>query len=169
MTSSSKYATTFIGLGSNLDRPKKQIATALEAMVTLPQCYNLQCAPWYQSQAIGPGEQPDYINTVVKLETTLSARELLRTLQVIEDRQGRQRSIRWGARTLDLDILLYNNEQCDSEILRLPHPQMHLRSFVLLPLYKLAPALKLPNGQTLAELVKRCDCSNLRMVESVTY
>lgn len=137
----------YIGLGSNLDKPQKQVETAINAIANLGDI----CAqsPWYQSQAIGPGDQGDYINGVIELQTTLSAHELLHALQAIENQQGRVRTVRWGERTLDLDILLFNKEQIDSEELIIPHPRMTERAFVLYPLLDIAPTLKLPNGQTL--------------------
>ncbi len=157
-------ATVFIGLGSNLNCPEEQIQNALNALSQLPDCSNLQCAPWYTSKAIGPKGQPDYINTVVSLQTTLPALDLLHALQKIENQQGRQRTIRWGARTLDLDLLLYNNTQLNTDELTLPHPEIQNRSFVLLPLYDLTPELILSDGSALSDLVELCDKSELTMI-----
>jgi 2-amino-4-hydroxy-6-hydroxymethyldihydropteridine diphosphokinase len=155
----------YIGLGSNLEDPATQISSALESLTQSPQISDVICAPWYQSQAIGPGEQPDYINTVVKLSTSLSPHGLLKVLQDIENQQGRQRSIRWGARTIDLDLLLYNNEELNSQDLVVPHPELKNRAFVLLPLYDLKASLVLPSGERLAELVKVCDKIGLNKIK----
>ncbi len=162
----SKYSQTFIGLGSNLEDPACQINNALKALSELPNSKELICAPWYSSKAVGPGEQPDYINSVASLKTTLPQLELLHYLQAIENQQGRKRDIRWGARTLDLDLLLYDNIQHNSDELTLPHPEIQHRSFVLLPLYDLAPELILPNGDKLEELAKQCDTSGLKLMTS---
>ena len=162
----SECSLAYIGLGSNLNNPSQQIYDGLHALKTLPLCEDLQCANWYSSKAIGPGEQPNYINTVASLATTLSPIELLHQLQRIEDQQGRQRDIRWGARTLDLDLLLYDNIELQHKELTLPHPQMQERSFVLVPLHDIAPSLILPNGKSLAGLIKHCDISELQLVET---
>ena len=155
---------TFIGLGSNLNQPETQIQKALEALNVIPLCSNLKCAPWYSSVALGPTGQPDYINTVASLETSLSALDLLHELQSIENQQGRQRDIRWGARTLDLDLLLYDNTCLNTDELQLPHPEIQNRSFVLLPLYDLAPNTVLPSGERLETLVNNCDTSGLQLI-----
>lgn len=155
----------FIGLGSNLNQPERQIQEALDALNILPSCSNLRCAPWYLSKAIGPTGQPDYINTVASLETSLPALDLLHQLQSIENQQGRQRDIRWGARTLDLDLLLYDNACLNTDELQLPHPEIQNRSFVLAPLYDLAPSTVLPTGESLESLAHHCDRSDLQLIK----
>ncbi len=155
------FTTVFIGLGSNLDRPAEQIKAALSALSQLPCSQSLQCAPWYSSLAIGPGDQPDYVNTVASLETTLTPEALLDELQFIEKHHGRQRNIRWGARTLVLDILLYGNAVVSTERLKIPHPAMTQRGFVLQPLADLAPQLRLPDNIALSGLLSRFDTSDL--------
>lgn len=156
-----KFTTVYIGLGSNLDRPAEQIKAALSALSQLEGSQSLRCAPWYSSVAIGPGDQPNYVNTVASIETTLAPEALLDELQLIEKHQGRQRNVRWGARTLDLDILLYGNDTVTTERLTIPHPEMPQRSFVLQPLADLAPQLRLPRNVALSELLSRCDTSDL--------
>ncbi len=146
-------AHAFIGLGSNLLEPLRQVAQALDEIASLDGTALLRASGWYRSTALGPGPQPDYINGVALIATTQSPLQLLHSLQAIENRHGRERSIRWGARTLDLDILLYGDLQLNSAELTIPHPQMTLRNFVLLPLAEIAPALVLPNGQLLKELL----------------
>ena len=160
------YHTTYIGLGSNLESPADQIKSALFALEALPQCQHTQCSPWYSSLAVGPGEQPDYINAVVHLETQLTPIDLLRQLQAIENEHGRQRSIRWGARTLDLDLLLYDNVNIDTEELQLPHPEMANRNFVIYPLYDLAPELVLPNGQNISDIASKLPMTGLHKMAS---
>jgi 2-amino-4-hydroxy-6-hydroxymethyldihydropteridine diphosphokinase len=163
----SNFTTIFIGLGSNLSQPNEQIKGALNALSQLPASKSLRCAPWYSSKAIGPGDQPDYINTVASLETTLTPAALLVQLQLIENQHGRQRDIRWGARTLDLDIILYGNEIISTDTLEVPHPEMTQRGFVLQPLFDLAPELSLPMGIKVSECLSQCDTSDLHLLNNI--
>ena len=144
----------YVGLGSNLDNPIQQIKQALLALNQLPQTTLLTHSSLYHSAPLGP-PQPDYINAVVALRTQLSPLALLNQLQLIETQQGRIRLAqqRWGPRTLDLDILLYDNKQSSDPVLTLPHPGLYQRTFVLYPLYECAPQLRLPNGQQLQDLI----------------
>jgi 2-amino-4-hydroxy-6-hydroxymethyldihydropteridine diphosphokinase len=161
----SSYHTSYIGLGSNLENPQAQINSAIKTLAGLPQCRDLACSHYYISKAIGPGKQPDYINAVAKLDTQLSPLALLKQLQNIEDSHGRQRNIRWGARTLDLDLLLYENIGMDTEELQLPHPEMANRNFVLYPLQDIAPKLLFPDGQSLASMTAKLPMSDLSRIE----
>jgi 2-amino-4-hydroxy-6-hydroxymethyldihydropteridine diphosphokinase len=161
-----KFIKVFIGLGSNLDRPAEQIKEALNALSQLPCSQSLQSAPWYSSKAIGPGVQSDYINTVASLETTLTPEALLDQLQLIEHHHGRQREVRWGARTLDLDILIYGNEIISNNRLEIPHPEMPQRGFVLQPLFDLAPDLTFPDSIKLSKLLSRCATSDLCLLKN---
>lgn len=144
----------YIGLGSNLDNPASQIERAIQAISQLPESRLLQLSDFYQSRAIGPGSQPDYLNAAIALETTLPPDELLLGLQAIENAQGRVRTdVRWTARTLDLDILLYGDETLHTDTLTVPHPYATQRNFVLLPLYDLDPELVFPDGTALRSLM----------------
>lgn len=146
-------AKVYLGLGSNLNSPARQIKTALKAIAKLPGTQLVRCAPWYQSIAIGPGNQPRYINTVVAIDTVLKPRPLLQALQQIEQQQGRKRIVRWGPRTLDIDILLYARLALNTQQLKIPHPRLRERNFVLYPLADIAPDLNLPDGSPLARLL----------------
>ena len=145
----------FVGLGSNLDEPLWQITTALDEMRPLSRV-PLQTSPLYGSKAVGPGEQPDYVNAVTRLETRLSARELLAALLRIERSHKRQRTQRWAARTLDLDLLVYGDALIQDPLLQVPHPRLAKRPFVLYPLFDLAPSLQIPGLGPLRELVGAC-------------
>jgi len=134
----------FIGLGSNLGQPVRQVREALTELGDLPQTRVIAHSALYGSKALGPPGQDDYVNAVAALQTTLGSQALLEALQAVEHRHGRIRGERWGPRTLDLDILLYGRERIDSPRLKIPHPQMHRRPFVLIPLHDLAPDLDLP-------------------------
>jgi len=149
-------AKVYLGLGSNLNSPARQIKTALKAIAKLPGTQLVSCAPWYQSIAIGPGSQPRYINTVAAIDTVLKPRVLLQALQQIEQQQGRKRIVRWGPRTLDIDILLYARQVLNTQRLKIPHPRLGERNFVLYPLADIAPDLSLPDGTPLARLLANC-------------
>lgn len=103
-----------------------------------------------------PGDQPDYLNAVVALDTRLLPLDLLRAMQAIELDQQRTRERRWGPRTLDLDLLWYDNAVIDLPELTVPHPRLHERRFVLLPWHDIAPGLRLPDGSTLDGLLSHC-------------
>ena len=136
---------SYIGLGSNLDGPELQLATALAALRAIPDTTLVKHSSLYRSAPLGPGDQPDFINAVALLSSHLAVTELLVQLQLIEDRQGRVRhGQRWGPRTLDLDILLYGNDVIDEPGLTVPHPEIRHRNFVLMPLLELAPDIEIP-------------------------
>ncbi len=145
----------YIALGSNLNMPIQQLKLAIQAMADLPDTEIKKVSSLYQSQPLGPQDQPDYVNAVACLETGLSPLVLLDALQNIENGQGRIRLRRWGERTLDLDILLYDNQIIHNERLTVPHYDMQNREFVIVPLYEISPELILPDGVSLQQLVKR--------------
>ena len=134
----------WIGLGSNLDNPVRQVNTALAALDDLPKSRLRACSGLYRSAPMGPQDQPDYINAVAALDTALSAPALLEALQGIEQAHARVRGRHWGPRTLDLDILLYGDAVIDSPTLSVPHPGLATRNFVLAPLAEIAPRLTVP-------------------------
>ena len=154
-----------IGLGSNLNDPVNQVQAALELLAQIPDCRLLNQSPLYKSKAMvleGAAEQPDYINAVALLETSLSAHELLSQLHSIEQRQGRVREERWGARTLDLDIITYGNEVIDEPDLQVPHTGITERNFVLYPLQAMmGEDFIIPGKGKVAELVKQCTAEGL--------
>ena len=121
----------YIGLGSNLQNPLQQIKTAINDLQSLAGVTIITVSSLYQSPPMGPADQPDYINAVISLETSLSPHQLLDALQSVEQLHGRERKRHWGERTLDLDILLYGDQILDDERLTIPHPGMHERAFVL--------------------------------------
>ncbi len=154
-------AIAYIAIGSNLDNPRQQVEKAVSALARLPQTRLAAVSPWYRSAAIGPGQQPDYLNGVARLDTGLDPRQLLAALQAIENDQGRQRGERWAARTLDLDILLYSDQVIAETGLTIPHPRLAERNFVLYPLVDLAPDLVLPDGTPLGALLAKCDAGGI--------
>lgn len=160
----SGHEIVYIGLGSNLDDPPGQIERALRALRALPQTAIIDDSGLFLSRPMLPpgklqgpsGEQPDYCNAVARLRTALGPFELLDQLQRIENEQGRVRGERWGARCIDLDILLYGQQCIEDERLRVPHPGLHLREFVLYPLQRLEPSLWIPGRGKLSELLLQC-------------
>jgi len=155
-------STVYVGLGSNLNNPIDQIKKALQALDTLPATHLKTHSTLYRSAPLGPKNQPDYINAVAILSTHLPPPTLLEKMQLIENKQGRVRyGERWGPRTLDLDMLLYDNQQTQQPYLTLPHPGLYERAFVLYPLYECAPDLILPDGQRIYDLMQRCSAQRL--------
>lgn len=153
----------YIGLGSNLDTPRAQVTQALAELARLSLSRLVSASSLYATPPLGPKDQPDFINAVAALETSLSPLALLDQLQALEQHHRRQRRRHWGPRTLDLDLLLYDQQALDSPRLRVPHSHMHERAFVLVPLHELAPRLMLhqrPLGDWLDEL----DTSAIRRI-----
>jgi len=142
-----------IGLGSNLDHPAQRLISALRALQRLPDLTLCHHSRLYASAPVGPQDQPDYVNAVATVDTTLAPHALLHTLQALELAAGRQRLRHWGERTLDLDILLIGDSCIDSDDLQVPHPQMTRRAFVLQPLLEICPHALLPDGTALSSFL----------------
>jgi 2-amino-4-hydroxy-6-hydroxymethyldihydropteridine diphosphokinase len=155
----------YIALGSNLDDPLCQVELAIQNITSLAHCQLIKQSSWYRSRAVGPGEQADYINGVVKIRTSQQPEQLLDALLTIETRQGRVRNTRWGPRTLDLDILLYGQEITNDENLQIPHPRMLERNFVLYPLFDVEPGLIIPGNGPLAHWINKSDQNGLEKIQ----
>ncbi|MCH8845267.1 MAG: 2-amino-4-hydroxy-6-hydroxymethyldihydropteridine diphosphokinase [Proteobacteria bacterium] len=151
----------YIGLGSNLDDPQAQLKKATVALGTIPSSSVVKTSSFYKSKPVGPQDQPDYINAVVELATGLSAPVLLDYLQGIENEHGRQREQRWGARTLDLDILLFGEEVIHDDRLVVPHVEMHKRGFVLFPLEEIAPDCVIPDIGSVHALLQQVNTDDM--------
>jgi 2-amino-4-hydroxy-6-hydroxymethyldihydropteridine diphosphokinase len=159
-------STAFIALGSNLDNPAGQLQLAVTEIRALEESSVISVSPVYSSTAVGPGEQPDYLNAVLSLHTRLTPESLLDHLQALENRHGRVRTERWGGRPLDLDILLYDDLKISTERLEVPHPAMNERHFVLYPLADIAgPKMVLPSGAVLGTLLAQCPRNDLVLTE----
>ncbi len=146
----------FIGLGSNMADPAAQLVSAMNAIDRLPQTRVLARSGLYRSAPIGFLEQADFINAVVRIETSLSPHELLQALLALEQLQGRTREFQNAPRTLDLDVLLYDDLQHHEHGLTVPHPQMHKRAFVLQPLLEIAPDCVIPGVGTVRQAMQHC-------------
>jgi 2-amino-4-hydroxy-6-hydroxymethyldihydropteridine diphosphokinase len=151
----------YIGLGSNLNNPKQQIKDALIALNSTQDVKVVALSGLYQSKPIDDSEQPDYINAVCQVDTHLTALELLYVCQEIETNHHRIREKKWGARTIDLDIILYGVQVVASKQLIIPHPEMMNRAFVLVPLSELESDLKVPVLGPLQALIDLIDTSEL--------
>lgn len=154
----------YIGLGSNLSDPQAQITSALDKLKQLEYCVVTKVSSLYFSRPMGPQDQPDYMNAVVAIETSLSPLALLDTLQHIENKAGRERKDnRWGARVLDLDILLFDQQTINNARLTVPHYGLKLREFVLLPLAEITDQLVLPDGDSIEALANQIEKNGLKI------
>lgn len=156
----------YVGLGSNLSNPEEQIKQARLSIGKQADISEIDFSSLYTSSPMGPQDQPDYVNAVMRVNTGLSAIELLRVLQDIENNQGRVRKgERWGARTLDLDLLLYADQQIDMPDLIVPHSGLSERAFVLYPLQEIAPEdLFVPGKGAIKQLVLQCPLDGLEKI-----
>ncbi|WEJ63317.1 2-amino-4-hydroxy-6-hydroxymethyldihydropteridine diphosphokinase [Thiomicrorhabdus lithotrophica] len=153
--------TAYIGLGSNLSNPIEQLKIALQSIDTLPSTRLVQSSSFYGSKPLGPQDQPDFVNAVCKIKTKLSAEELLHHLQKIELEQGRIKKRHWGERLIDLDILLFGDDIISTDELTVPHKQIALRDFVLIPLAEIAPGLIIPKLGKIESLIAALEDSYL--------
>lgn len=152
----------YLGLGSNLGDSFNYLQNALDELQQHRAIDLIAYSSIYQSKPQGPQDQADYLNAVVQIETSLSAQQLLHVTQSIETHNLRQRTgQRWGARTLDIDILLYDSQSIKTEELIIPHPWLCQRSFVLCPLYDIVNEMDFPNGETLQSCLAACTTDDL--------
>lgn len=154
----------YVALGANLNDPKTQLDNASQALALLALGESYQISSYYHSTPMGDVVQPDYINAVATFDTDLSALDLLDALQKIENEQGRVRLEHWGPRTLDLDLLLYGDENISTPRLTVPHYGMKQRSFVLVPLQEIAPELILPCKTAITQLITDKMCAELQQL-----
>lgn len=158
----------YLGIGSNLADPARQVRAACTALGQLDQTTLLRCSSLYASAPLGPADQPDFINAVAAIETRLDPETLLTRLQDLERAAGRIRTadgLRWGPRVLDLDLLLYGQLCLHTPTLTLPHPGIGRREFVLRPLLEIAPDLTIPGQPPLPELLRQCPPPPARVLD----
>ena len=152
----------YVALGSNLDDPRAQVERALAALDQLPQTRCVLRSSLYRSRPFGPVEQPDFVNAVAGLLTSLEPAALLASLQALETRLGRERpAVRWGPRRIDLDLLVHGSVRVAQPGLELPHPGIAERAFVLAPLAEIAPDLDVPGVGRVGALLAQLDSSGL--------
>lgn len=147
----------FIALGSNLQNPQAQVKRALQTIANTANIKLIKASSLYKTAPVGYDNQPDFINAVAEIETTLSPLELLHILLAIETAHGRERPFPNAPRVLDLDVLLYENTVINTPELTLPHPRMHLRGFVMLPLAEIAPKISIGQHGHADDLAAKCD------------
>lgn len=157
----------YVGLGSNMDDPAGKVRGAMRALGTLPATRVERCSSLYRSAPIGHQTQPDFVNAVCRLTTQLGPNDLMRCLLDTERAYGRVRSgPAGGPRTLDLDLLLYGDWTSSAPELAVPHPRMHERAFVLLPLLEIAPGLVIPGQGRATDLLARCGNQRIERLAS---
>lgn len=169
MGRSDPEALVYLSLGSNQGHSRRLLEEAVRALGDLPHTRVVARSGLYRTAPVGYADQPDFLNQVIAVRTTLAPHGLLDATQGIECAAGRKRGLRWGPRTLDIDLLWYDGMRVDDERLQLPHPRLEDRRFVLEPLAELAPGLSLAGGGTVAEAlvktagqtVERCDATEV--------
>jgi len=157
----------FIGLGSNLDNPREQVIAAFRELAETDGIRLLARSSLYLSEPLGPQDQPDFINAAAAIETSLDPLSLLEVLLTIEQKHARKRERHWGPRTLDLDLLLYDDERIQHPDLTVPHPAIAERSFVLLPLREIAPQLVIPGLGSVSSLLQQLGNPALEIAKDV--
>ncbi|HEV8644787.1 MAG TPA: 2-amino-4-hydroxy-6-hydroxymethyldihydropteridine diphosphokinase [Burkholderiales bacterium] len=166
MSGKEPAAIAFIGLGSNLADPLVQVRQALMELESIPGTRVTARSSLYRTSPAGYLEQPDFINAVASVHTTLKPQALLAALLAIENRHGRTRAMRNAPRTLDLDLLLYGEEVLEEEGLTLPHPRLHERAFVLAPFAEIAPKAMVPGRGRVRDLLARVDCKGVSRIDA---
>ncbi|WP_028306526.1 2-amino-4-hydroxy-6-hydroxymethyldihydropteridine diphosphokinase [Desulfitibacter alkalitolerans] len=139
----------FLGLGSNVGNRKEYLEKAINALENIPEITVTGISSVYETEPFGGVEQNKFLNMVIKIETTIMPAKLLEVIMAIEKDLDRVRTIRWGPRTIDIDILLYGDEVINTRDLTIPHIGLTERDFVLVPLLEIAPDIKLPSGEPL--------------------
>jgi len=160
----------YVGLGSNLEHPRRQLGKALARLDALDGVRVLRVSPFYETAPVGGAPQPDYVNAVALVATSLAPRALLARMHAIERRQRRRRdasTARNAPRTLDLDLLLYGALRIRNPRLTVPHPRMHERAFVLKPLTDVAPAVRIPGRGTARRFLPRVRGQRIRRTRGV--
>lgn len=155
-------AEAFLGLGSNLGKKRANLEKALEILGNHPQVNILKVSSFYETEPVGYLDQDWFLNIVVKIDTALTPWELLAVCQSIEEKLFRKREIRWGPRTIDVDILLYENFSSQSEALTVPHPRMKERAFVLVPLQEIEPDLEL-DGISITRILEELNDGKIKV------
>jgi 2-amino-4-hydroxy-6-hydroxymethyldihydropteridine diphosphokinase len=153
----------YVGLGSNQEDPVAQILEAVDELEMIPDSILASRSSLYRGKPMGPADQPDYVNAVVAMDTLLSAENFLQELTRIEDLQGRERDgEKWGPRIIDLDLLMYGKQKINTPDLTVPHPGMHERDFVIIPLSELAGDINVPGQGRLTSLINNCENHSLK-------
>lgn len=160
--------TAFVALGSNLSGPQRQLRAAFDALARLPDTQVIAHSSLYRSAPVGYADQPDFVNAVAAIRTALSPRALLDALLTLERAHGRVREFANAPRTLDLDIVLYGEQVIHEPGLSVPHPRMHERAFVLVPLAEIAPDAVVPGRGCVRDLLAGVDAARVTRLRGIT-
>lgn len=160
--------TAYLGLGANIGSKEATMRSTLR-MLRESGCVVTAVSSLYVTAPVGPVDQPEFLNAVVQIDTTFSPRALLGLCQAIELRHGRERTIRWGPRVIDIDILLYDEQSICEEDLIVPHPGILERAFVLVPLAEIAPDAQVADGLTAREAAERVDASGVQRIQDESW
>jgi 2-amino-4-hydroxy-6-hydroxymethyldihydropteridine diphosphokinase len=158
--------TAYVALGANLEDPVAQVKAGIAALATLPRTQLKAQSSLYRTAPVGYADQPDFINAVAAVDTALGARELLDALLAIEIDHGRVREFANAPRTLDLDVLLYDDLRMHEDGSTIPHPRMHERAFVLAPLNEIAPDCVIPGRGKVSELLRAADSAGVTRLDA---
>jgi 2-amino-4-hydroxy-6-hydroxymethyldihydropteridine diphosphokinase len=158
---------SYLSLGSNLGNKRTNLKRAVTFINEHPQIKLIAQSSVYETKPVGYRKQPDFLNLVIKIETTLSPQQLWQVVQKIEKKIGRKPTVRWGPRLIDIDILLYNDLTLTQPDLEIPHPELEKRAFVLIPLQEIAPGIRLPSGNNLASLIKNLPKQGVKRIGSL--
>ncbi len=157
------WVPAYVGLGSNLNDPCAQVQRGFEALSHIPQTLLIARSSLYRTPPLGPQDQPDFINAAAGLLTRLDPEELLREMKRCERELGRESAaVRWGPRIIDFDLLVYGDRRIDAAQLRVPHPGIQARNFVLYPLAEIAPELNVPGAGSVSELLRRAAATQIQ-------
>lgn len=157
-------AVALIALGSNLQQPEKQVSKAIKLLANTPGLRLIKASSLYATAPVGYDNQPDFINAVMQVATDIPAPQLMQLLLDIEQTFGRERPFPNAPRVLDLDLLDYGGMHLDTELLKLPHPRMHERGFVIVPLAEIVPDFMLPQGKTVVEWMAESQHQDIRKI-----
>ena len=162
-----KTKTAYLALGANIGDRLANLQKAVDMLNESGYCRVTKVSSVYSTKPVGLTDQPDFLNAVISVETTLSPTDLLKLCLGIEETLGRERTIRWGPRVIDIDILLYESVYINEDNLVIPHPRMMERAFVLVPLVEITPDIELAGGITAEMVLKKVDCSGVERTEQI--
>lgn len=157
----------YLSLGSNLGDRIANLKQAINLLAEYQGVELIKISSVYETKPVGYTDQPDFLNTAIEVQTTLSPHELLALCNAVEDKLGRTRTIKWGPRKIDIDILLFGGVYIDDEKLKIPHPYMMERAFVLAPLAEIAPEILLPNGMTASESADKINKNGIELFGAI--
>lgn len=157
--------TAYLGLGANLGDREANIDKSLVELARQGDCKLIKTSSLYETDPVGISEQPDFLNAVAEIETEMTPKELLAAIKEVERRLGRERTVKWGPRIIDIDVLLYGDQCLSEDNLEIPHPEMNKRAFVLTPLEEIAPLVKHPKlGLTVRQMSAEVGSEGVRKV-----